>query len=82
MGRSESLPPVYKKTKQKRGWDYRVDTSLFVYLILRFCGEQPDGTVTETSSSNTMNVVFYSDASYVDRGFSAEFEAIDMKDRK
>lgn len=29
-----------------------------------------------------MNVVFYSDASYVDRGFEAEFEAIDKKDRE
>lgn len=29
-----------------------------------------------------MSVTFYSDASYVDRGFSAEYEAIDMKDRK
>ncbi|CAK6957913.1 ST14 transmembrane serine protease matriptase a [Scomber scombrus] len=46
----------------------------------KICGEQPDGTVTETSNSNTMNVMFYSDASYVDRGFSAEFEAIDVKD--
>lgn len=53
-----------------------------VFLILRLCGELPDGTVTETSKSNTMSVSFYSDASYVDRGFDAEYEAIDMKDRK
>ncbi|XP_068601317.1 ST14 transmembrane serine protease matriptase a [Brachionichthys hirsutus] len=46
----------------------------------KFCGEQPDGTVSETSNSNTMSVTFYSDSSYVDRGFSAEFEAIDKKD--
>lgn len=46
------------------------------------CGEQPDGTVTETSSSNTMEVVFFSDSSYVDRGFDAEFEAVDATDRK
>uniref|UniRef100_A0A3Q3VTS8 Uncharacterized protein n=1 Tax=Mola mola TaxID=94237 RepID=A0A3Q3VTS8_MOLML len=44
------------------------------------CGEKPEGTVTETSKSHTMSVVFYSDASYVDRGFNAEFEAIDVKD--
>lgn len=46
----------------------------------KLCGEKNDGAVTETSNSNTMSVVFYSDASYVDRGFDAEFEAIDMKD--
>uniref|UniRef100_A0A3Q1EXS1 ST14 transmembrane serine protease matriptase a n=1 Tax=Acanthochromis polyacanthus TaxID=80966 RepID=A0A3Q1EXS1_9TELE len=46
----------------------------------KFCGEQPDGTVTVTSNDNKMNVMFYSDASYVDRGFDAQFEAIDVKD--
>lgn len=56
--------------------------SQLVHLVLRLCGEKNDGAVTETSNSNTMSVVFYSDASYVDRGFNAEFEAIDMKDRK
>ncbi|XP_071768609.2 ST14 transmembrane serine protease matriptase a [Centroberyx gerrardi] len=46
----------------------------------RLCGEKPDGTVTETSSTNTMSVLFHADASYVDRGFTAEFVAIDSKD--
>ncbi|XP_070761592.1 ST14 transmembrane serine protease matriptase a [Enoplosus armatus] len=46
----------------------------------KLCGEEPDGTVTETSNSNTMSVMFFSDASYVDRGFDAVFEAIDIKD--
>ncbi|XP_056297744.1 ST14 transmembrane serine protease matriptase a [Pseudoliparis swirei] len=46
----------------------------------KLCGEKPDGTVTETSNSNTMSVVFSSDASYVDRGFSASYEAINVKD--
>ncbi|KAM9359802.1 ST14 transmembrane serine protease matriptase a [Symphorus nematophorus] len=46
----------------------------------KYCGEHPEGTVTETSSKNTMSVVFYSDSSYVDRGFDAVFEAIDVKD--
>lgn len=55
---------------------------MFVSLVLRLCGDQPDRTVTETSNTNTMTVVFFSDTSYVDRGFDAEFEAIDMKDRK
>lgn len=60
----------------------RADVSPLVRLVPRVCGEKPDGTVTETSSSNTMSVRFYSDASYVDRGFKAEFEAIDVKNRK
>ncbi|XP_071352984.1 ST14 transmembrane serine protease matriptase a [Trachinotus anak] len=46
----------------------------------KLCGEQPDGTVTETSNNNKMSVVFFSDGSYVDRGFEALFEAIDIKD--
>nr|XP_046245751.1 ST14 transmembrane serine protease matriptase a [Scatophagus argus] len=46
----------------------------------KLCGDKPDGTVTETSNTNTMTVMFFSDASYVDRGFSAEFEAIDITD--
>lgn len=56
--------------------------SVLVHVILRVCGEKTDGTVTETSSDNKMSVKFYSDASYVDRGFTAEYEAIDVKDRK
>lgn len=35
-----------------------------------------------TSSSNQMTVVFYSDGSYVDRGFSANFIAFNPIDRK
>ncbi|KAM7412695.1 hypothetical protein PAMA_020193 [Pampus argenteus] len=46
----------------------------------KICGEKPDGTVTETSNTNKMNVVFFSDFSSVDRGFNAKFEAIDVKD--
>uniref|UniRef100_A0A8C4DVY1 ST14 transmembrane serine protease matriptase a n=1 Tax=Dicentrarchus labrax TaxID=13489 RepID=A0A8C4DVY1_DICLA len=56
------------------------DMSLLVRLFLRLCGEKPDGTLTETSNSNPMSVMFVSDHSYVDRGFSAEFEVIDIKD--
>uniref|UniRef100_A0A8C9ZCZ9 ST14 transmembrane serine protease matriptase a n=1 Tax=Sander lucioperca TaxID=283035 RepID=A0A8C9ZCZ9_SANLU len=37
----------------------------------KLCGENPDAIVTETSNSNTMSVVFFSDASYVDRGFTS-----------
>lgn len=64
------------------GLNNTADMSLIVRLLLRFCGEQPDKTVTETSDTNKMTVDFYSDSSYVDRGFEAEFEAIDMKDRE
>uniref|UniRef100_UPI0037E82D2F ST14 transmembrane serine protease matriptase a n=1 Tax=Semicossyphus pulcher TaxID=241346 RepID=UPI0037E82D2F len=46
----------------------------------KLCGDQPEGTVTETSNSNKMEVRFFSDSSYVDQGFDAEFEAIDVKD--
>ncbi|KAM8903438.1 ST14 transmembrane serine protease matriptase a [Spinachia spinachia] len=46
----------------------------------KLCGDKPDGTVTEISQTNTMSVVFVSDASYVDRGFNASYEAIDVKD--
>lgn len=46
----------------------------------KICGEHPDGTVTETTNSNRMDVSFHSDDSYVDRGFFAEYEAIDIKD--
>uniref|UniRef100_H3DFT8 Suppressor of tumorigenicity 14 protein homolog n=1 Tax=Tetraodon nigroviridis TaxID=99883 RepID=H3DFT8_TETNG len=43
----------------------------------KVCGEQPDWAVTETSSTNTMDVLFVSDSSHVDRGFEAEFQAVD-----
>ncbi|CAB1452853.1 unnamed protein product [Pleuronectes platessa] len=46
----------------------------------RLCGEHPDGTLTQTSRSNPMTVVFSSDASYVDRGFNATYQVIDSKD--
>jgi len=69
------------KIKKRWGSHKRAAASVLVYLILRLCGEYSE-TLTETSKSNKMSVTFYSDNSYVDRGFSAEFEAIDVKDRK
>lgn len=39
----------------------------------RYCGE-PSTSPVVTSDTNTMKVVFNSDASYVDRGFSAKYE--------
>uniref|UniRef100_A0A669D0M1 ST14 transmembrane serine protease matriptase a n=1 Tax=Oreochromis niloticus TaxID=8128 RepID=A0A669D0M1_ORENI len=49
------------------------------FHFFRWCGEKPDGSVTETSSTNNMTVVFYSDESRVDHGFSAQYEAIDVQ---
>ncbi|XP_054456844.1 ST14 transmembrane serine protease matriptase a [Anoplopoma fimbria] len=46
----------------------------------KLCGEELDGSLTETSNTNTMSVLFRSDNSYVDRGFNASYEAIDIKD--
>ncbi|XP_072517694.1 ST14 transmembrane serine protease matriptase b [Salminus brasiliensis] len=40
----------------------------------RMCGEKPANTV-RSSRTNQMTVKFFSDMSYVDMGFSAEFEA-------
>uniref|UniRef100_A0A8C2XJJ4 ST14 transmembrane serine protease matriptase a n=1 Tax=Cyclopterus lumpus TaxID=8103 RepID=A0A8C2XJJ4_CYCLU len=48
----------------------------------KFCGEKPDGTVTETSNTNTMSVVFFSDASYVDRGFDADSPTFQCRNQR
>ncbi|XP_076598173.1 suppressor of tumorigenicity 14 protein homolog [Chaetodon auriga] len=40
----------------------------------RLCGSKPESTVV-TSRSNVMTVKFNSDSSYVDQGFTAEYEA-------
>uniref|UniRef100_A0A4W5KIA9 CUB domain-containing protein n=1 Tax=Hucho hucho TaxID=62062 RepID=A0A4W5KIA9_9TELE len=47
----------------------------------RYCGE-PTSSPVVTSDTNTMKVVFNSDASYVDRGFSARYETFESTDRK
>ncbi|XP_072309091.1 ST14 transmembrane serine protease matriptase a [Eucyclogobius newberryi] len=46
----------------------------------KVCGEKPKRTVTQTSKNNKMTITFYSDKSYVDRGFDAEYEDVDMTD--
>lgn len=51
-------------------------------IFFRLCGENLKGTLVETSKTNKIKVSFHSDYSYVDRGFLAEYEAIDIKDRK
>uniref|UniRef100_A0A8C7X085 ST14 transmembrane serine protease matriptase a n=1 Tax=Oryzias sinensis TaxID=183150 RepID=A0A8C7X085_9TELE len=48
------------------------------YVIIdneKLCGRKPDRTFM-IGTSNTMTVEFWSDSSYVDLGFSAEFEAV------
>ncbi|XP_030601164.1 ST14 transmembrane serine protease matriptase a [Archocentrus centrarchus] len=46
----------------------------------KLCGDKLDKSQqTETSNTNSMTVVFSSDKSRVDRGFSAEYEAIDVQ---
>ncbi|XP_076002095.1 ST14 transmembrane serine protease matriptase a [Genypterus blacodes] len=63
---------------QEKGTDCRKD-----YVEIegkKVCGEKEAGEVTEVSKTNKMSVVFLSDRSYVDRGFSASYEAIDSKD--
>ncbi|XP_046892314.1 ST14 transmembrane serine protease matriptase a [Hypomesus transpacificus] len=45
----------------------------------RMCGEKTTVQVV-TSDTNLMSVLFFSDASYVDRGFSAEYEAFASTD--
>lgn len=50
--------------------------------LLRLCGEYRDGTLFRIGNSNKMTVEFKSDTSYVDMGFSAEFEAVKDATRK
>ncbi|KAG7269791.1 hypothetical protein CRUP_033837 [Coryphaenoides rupestris] len=47
----------------------------------KLCGEKV-GQVAETVSSNKATISFFSDSSYVDRGFNLTYKAIDSKDRK
>lgn len=51
------------------------------HSLFRLCGENPDGTF-RIGTSNIMKVEFRSDTSYVDLGFSAEFEAVKDENRK
>ena len=52
-----------------------------VRTFIRMCGEKTTVQVV-TSDTNLMSVLFFSDASYVDRGFSAEYEAFASTDRE
>ncbi|XP_061136066.1 ST14 transmembrane serine protease matriptase a [Syngnathus typhle] len=46
----------------------------------KFCGDKAENELTETSRNNKMTIKFFSDGSYVDIGFSATYEAVDMAD--
>ncbi|XP_035383018.1 ST14 transmembrane serine protease matriptase b [Electrophorus electricus] len=46
----------------------------------RMCGELPANKV-HFSKTNRISVIFYSDMSYVDKGFSAEFEAVEPSEK-
>uniref|UniRef100_A0A3P9PTV5 ST14 transmembrane serine protease matriptase a n=1 Tax=Poecilia reticulata TaxID=8081 RepID=A0A3P9PTV5_POERE len=46
----------------------------------KLCGDHQDGNIFEIGTTNKMTLEFLSDHSYVDRGFQAEYEAIDPVD--
>lgn len=50
-------------------------------LCCRLCGSKPESTVI-TSRSNVMTIKFHSDSSYVDQGFTAEYETFVPTNRK
>lgn len=50
-------------------------------LCCRLCGSKPENTVI-TSRSNVMTIKFHSDSSYVDQGFTAEYETFVPTNRK
>lgn len=52
-----------------------------VYLCCRLCGHSLKSNVI-TSQSNQMTIKFNSDSSYVDQGFTAEYEAFIPTNRK
>lgn len=55
--------------------------SFVSHSLFRLCGKKLDGKF-KIGTSNTMTVEFWSDSSYVDLGFSAEFEAVKDENRK
>lgn len=46
----------------------------------RYCGEL--SSLSLTSETNVLDVMFHSDESYTDKGFTAEYTAFDPKNRK
>uniref|UniRef100_A0A4W4EDV1 ST14 transmembrane serine protease matriptase b n=1 Tax=Electrophorus electricus TaxID=8005 RepID=A0A4W4EDV1_ELEEL len=49
-------------------------------VLTEMCGELPANKV-HFSKTNRISVIFYSDMSYVDKGFSAEFEAVEPSEK-
>lgn len=60
---------------------HRITACCFTYLSFRLCGSTLKSTVI-TEHSNSMTVTFHSDSSYVDQGFTAEYEAFVPTNRK
>ncbi|KAM6909849.1 suppressor of tumorigenicity 14 protein homolog [Xenentodon cancila] len=61
------------------GVDVRVCHKDYVELMgTKYCGELPSLVVT--SETNVMEVIFHSDESFTDKGFSAEYSAYDPAD--
>lgn len=59
--------------------------SLYIFPFLssrdRLCGRELKNSVF-TSTKNQMTIKFYSDSSYVDQGFTAEYEAFIPSNRR
>uniref|UniRef100_A0A8C7IPJ8 ST14 transmembrane serine protease matriptase a n=1 Tax=Oncorhynchus kisutch TaxID=8019 RepID=A0A8C7IPJ8_ONCKI len=69
--------PNYYAPNTKCEWDIQVRKCFILFWVLwRVDLLSP----VVTSDTNTMKVVFYSDASYVDRGFSATYETFESTD--
>ncbi|KAM9852302.1 suppressor of tumorigenicity 14 protein homolog isoform 2-T2 [Aulostomus maculatus] len=58
------------------GVDVRVCHKDYVEIMgVKYCGEM--SSLALTSTTNTLDVIFHSDESYTDKGFSAEYSAYD-----
>uniref|UniRef100_A0A3P9PSZ2 ST14 transmembrane serine protease matriptase a n=1 Tax=Poecilia reticulata TaxID=8081 RepID=A0A3P9PSZ2_POERE len=60
--------------------DWEIEVSFPHGHIIQLCGDHQDGNIFEIGTTNKMTLEFLSDHSYVDRGFQAEYEAIDPVD--
>lgn len=54
---------------------------IFPFSIFRLCGRELKNSVF-TSTKNQMTIKFHSDSSYVDQGFTAEYEAFIPSNRR
>uniref|UniRef100_A0A3Q3VWP1 Uncharacterized protein n=1 Tax=Mola mola TaxID=94237 RepID=A0A3Q3VWP1_MOLML len=60
------------------GVDVRVCHKDYVEILGTYCGEST--SLALTSQTNVLDVIFHSDESYADKGFSAEFSAYNPSD--